>query len=80
MHSTATVAMEMVCKCATLCTFPEKAGSLHQRGMQLNYEVTGNFGIGTRMSSVQKMDYALRVPMGMGVAGASTLTLKGETK
>lgn len=38
-------------------------------------EVTGNFGISTRMSSVQKMDYALCVPKGMGAAGASTLTL-----
>ena len=43
-------------------------------------EVTGNFGIGTRMSSVQKMDYALCVPKGMGVAGASTLILNGDIR
>ena len=60
--------------------FPGKLGACIKGECNSTIEVTGNFGIGTRMSSVQKMDYALRVPMGMGVAGASTLTLKGETK
>lgn len=60
-----------------MCTLPWKAAwELASKGNATQlYEVTGNFGISTRMSSVQKMDYALCVPLGMGVAGASTLTL-----
>jgi len=75
--------MEMVCKGMKRATYvpcPGKLGVCIKGERNSTIEATGNFGIGTRMSSVQKMDFALCVPKGMGVAGASTLTLNGETR